>query len=77
VRLKQIFGKDLFVMAYANEVVSYIPSTRVLSEGDYEGTRSFIFTTPWAPEIEMKIILEVLKVANQAGVRPQLAAQSE
>jgi len=77
VRLKQIFGRDLFVMAYANEVIGYIPSTRVLSEGDYEGTRSFVFTTPWAPDIEMKIILEVLKVAGQAGVKPQIAAISE
>ena len=65
IRLKQIFGEDLFVMAYANEVMSYIPSTRVLSEGDYEGTRSPIFTTPWAPDIEMMIILEVIKLANQ------------
>jgi len=69
VRLKDIFGKDLFVMAYANEVIGYIPSTRILSEGDYEGTRSYIFTTPWAPDIEMKIILEALKVAEQAGVK--------
>ncbi|MDD4108599.1 MAG: neutral/alkaline non-lysosomal ceramidase N-terminal domain-containing protein [Prolixibacteraceae bacterium] len=77
VRLKQIFGKDLFVMAYANEVIGYIPSTRVLSEGDYEGTRSYIFTTPWAPDIEMKIIMEALKVAGQAGVKPQIVAKSE
>ena len=61
IRLKQIFGEDLFVMAYANEVMSYIPSTRVLSEGDYEGTRSPVFTTPWAADIEMRIILEVIK----------------
>ena len=77
VRLKQIFGKDLFVMAYANEVIGYIPSTRVLSEGDYEGTRSYIFTTPWAPDIEMKIIMEALKVAGQAGAKPQIVAKSE
>lgn len=66
IRLKQIFGEDLFVMAYANEVIGYIPSTRVLSEGDYEGSRSAIFTTPWAPDIEMKIIMEVIKLEKEA-----------
>ncbi|MFC2087838.1 neutral/alkaline non-lysosomal ceramidase N-terminal domain-containing protein, partial [Bacteroidota bacterium] len=68
IRLKQIFGQDLFVMAYANEGMGYIPSTRVLSEGGYEGSRSALFTTPWAPDIEMKIVLEVIKLAEQAGI---------
>ena len=66
IRLKQIFGDDLFVMAYANEVIGYIPSTRVLSEGDYEGTRAAIFTTPWAPDIEMKIVMEVIRLEKEA-----------
>ena len=64
VRLKQIFGEDLFVMAYANEGMGYIPSTRVLSEGGYEGSRSPIFTTPWASDIEAKIIMEVIRLAK-------------
>ncbi|MFC2087340.1 neutral/alkaline non-lysosomal ceramidase N-terminal domain-containing protein, partial [Bacteroidota bacterium] len=68
IQLKQIFGQDLFVMAYANEGVGYIPSIRVLSEGGYEASRSAIFTTPWAPDIEMKIVLEVIKLAEQAGI---------
>jgi hypothetical protein len=66
VRLKQIFGDDLFIMAYANEIIGYIPSTRVLSEGDYEGTRSAVFTTPWAPDIEMKIVMEVIRQEKEA-----------
>lgn len=45
IRLKQIYGDDLFVMAYFNEVMGYIPSIRVLSERDYEGTRSPLFNT--------------------------------
>ncbi len=67
IKLKQIFGEDLFVMAYANEGMGYIPSIRVLSEGGYEGSRSAIFTTPWAPDIEINIILEVIKLAKKAG----------
>lgn len=71
-RLKQIFGQDLFVMAYANEMMGYIPSTRVLSEGGYEGSRSaingIVFMTPWASNIEMLIIQEIVKLAKQAGI---------
>ncbi len=67
IRLKQIFGEDLFVMAYANEGMGYIPSTRVLSEGGYEGSRSPVFTTPWATDIETKIIMEVIRLEKQAG----------
>ncbi|MDD4728207.1 MAG: hypothetical protein PHN55_05600, partial [Dysgonamonadaceae bacterium] len=73
ITLKQIFGNDLFVMGYANEMMAYIPSTRILSEGDYEATRSPIFTTPWAPNIEMKIILELIKLAHQVGAEYSLS----
>ncbi len=61
-RLKEIHGDDIFIMAYANEGVGYIPSTNVLKEGGYEGTRSPVFTTPWASDIEEVIIAEVLKL---------------
>jgi len=64
-RLKQIFGRDIFVMAYANEGMGYIPSTRVLSEGDYESEICPNFSGTWAPDIEMKIILGVMKLAEQ------------
>jgi len=35
--LTSLFGQDVFVMAYANNVMGYIPSTRVLRECGYEG----------------------------------------
>jgi len=73
IKLKQIFGDDLFVMGYANEMMGYIPSTKVLSEGGYEATRSPVFTTPWAPTIEMKIILEVIKLAQKVGAEYSLS----
>jgi hypothetical protein len=65
--LKQIFGNDIFVMAYANEGMGYIPSTRVLSEGGYESERSPNFTGTWAPDIEMKIILGMIRLAEQVS----------
>src|SRR5690554_1556136 len=54
IALKQIFGPDTFVMGYSNDVMAYIPTASVLAEGGYEGTRSPIFTTPWAANIDRK-----------------------
>ncbi|MFC2087787.1 neutral/alkaline non-lysosomal ceramidase N-terminal domain-containing protein [Bacteroidota bacterium] len=74
IRLKQIYGPDLFVMAYANEGMGYIPSTRVLGEDrfgvfrKYEGSISANFTGPWASDIEMMIVLNVIRLFEQAGV---------
>ena len=51
-----------FVIAYANDVMSYIPSLRVLREGGYEGETSMIyygFHGPWAPSIEEDIMASV------------------
>ena len=71
IRLKQIMGPDIFVMSYANDEVFYIPSTRVLREGGYEGVDVLIYTdrpSPWAANIEMVILQEALRLAKQAGV---------
>jgi neutral ceramidase len=65
--LKRLLGKDLFVMAYANEGMGYIPSARVLDEGGYEGSRSALFTTPWAADIEEKIVSEVVRLAEEVA----------
>ena len=40
---KELSGKPLLLMAYANDVMGYIPSLRVLKEGGYEGGGSMIF----------------------------------
>jgi hypothetical protein len=48
-------GRTLWVAAYANDVVGYIPSVRVLKEGGYEGGESFYgsnWPTPWAVDVE-------------------------
>ncbi|MDD4108600.1 MAG: neutral/alkaline non-lysosomal ceramidase N-terminal domain-containing protein [Prolixibacteraceae bacterium] len=68
IRLKQIFGPDIFVMAYANEGMGYIPSTRVWHEGGYEAENAPGYAEKWAPDVEMKVILEVMKLARQSGV---------
>lgn len=69
IRLKEIFGQDLFVMAYANAVMGYVPSARVLREGGYEGTKalnSHDGPTVWKADVENLIVREVLKLGEQA-----------
>ncbi len=63
--LKEIFGENLFVMAYANDIVSYIPSKKVLEEGRYEGdTAPRVYGLPakWDPSIETLIIEGIKKM---------------
>jgi neutral ceramidase len=51
-----------WVMAYANDVMAYIPSQRVLAEGGYEGGGAMVYygqPTHWAAEIEPLILGEV------------------
>lgn len=52
-------GKNLWVAAYANDVVGYIPSLRVLKEGGYEGGDAFYsssYPTPLAEDIESIVV---------------------
>lgn len=56
---KQLFGVDTtWTMAYANDVMAYIPSLRVLLEGGYEGEGAMVYyglPSPWAPDVEDRI----------------------
>lgn len=73
IQLKRIFGQELFVMGYSNDVISYIPSARILREGGYEGALAqIVYGLPatWKADIEMVILHEVLKLADQAGIQP-------
>jgi hypothetical protein len=50
-------------MGYSNDVMTYIPSERVLKEGGYEGKSSmwvYGHRGTWEPGIEEKIINEVV-----------------
>lgn len=59
-RLKDEYGpKRTWVAGYANDVMAYIPSRRVLDEGGYEGGGAMIYyglPSPWAPTIEDNIV---------------------
>lgn len=52
-------GTRTWVAAYANDVMAYIPSERVLREGRYEGGGAMVYyglPSPWAPGLESRII---------------------
>jgi hypothetical protein len=78
-RLKKELGDKpaLWVTAYANDVMAYIPSERVLKEGGYEGDTSQIpygMPAKWAPGIEGKIVGKVHELVEEVkadgGKRP-------
>jgi hypothetical protein len=67
--LKKELG-PVWVMGYANDVMAYIPSSRVLKEGGYEGATSMIvygLPSVWGPQVEERIVAEVKRQA--ASVR--------
>jgi hypothetical protein len=67
-RLKSdLQGKKTWVAGYANDVMAYIPSRRVLTEGGYEGGGAMVYyglPTIWAPVIEEVIVREVVRQAR-------------
>lgn len=67
-RLTRELGPNVFIGAYANDVMAYIPSRRVLGEGGYEGEGAMVYyglPSPWAPEVEELIIAEARRQAEK------------
>jgi hypothetical protein len=71
--VKRMLGRDTFVLGYSNDLMSYIPSARVLKEGGYEGdTSQFLYGMPakWQEDIESRILNAVRLLATDAGLTP-------
>ncbi|MDA0833063.1 MAG: neutral/alkaline non-lysosomal ceramidase N-terminal domain-containing protein [Planctomycetota bacterium] len=68
-RFKQEFGPGTWVMGYADDMISYIPSRRVWEEGGYEGGYNlYEYGRPayrWDGEIENLISATVHKLVKQ------------
>jgi neutral ceramidase len=66
-RLKSELGpKKTWVSSYSNDVMAYIPSRRVLSEGGYEGGEArypYGLPASWDASVENKIVEEAHKLA--------------
>ena len=74
-----ILGSDVWVMGYANDVMAYIPSLRVLNEGGYEGASAMVYygrPSPWAADVEERILTEVVRQSDHLKIQsPQLLKQ--
>jgi hypothetical protein len=59
-------ASPVWVAAYSNDVLGYIPTERVLRERGYEGFSASrlgsLHPSPWAPGLEQKIITKVLEL---------------
>lgn len=68
-RLKRELGEhSTWVVGYANDVMAYIPSERVLAEGGYEGESSMIYyqlPSKWKAGLEEQIVGTVRKLAEK------------
>jgi hypothetical protein len=68
VRIKnELQGSKTWVAGYSHDVMAYIPSRRVLTEGGYEGGGAMVYyglPAPWSPEVEEKIVQEVHRQAQ-------------
>jgi hypothetical protein len=65
-------GRNLWIAAYANDVMGYIPSVRVLREGGYEAGEAFYgstYPTPWAEDVEAIVVKSATAMVNQVGGR--------
>jgi hypothetical protein len=71
-RLKsELTGVQTWVAGYANDVMAYVPSRRVLGEGGYEGGGAMVYyglPTSWAPSIEKDIVQEVHRQVESLSV---------
>ncbi|PHR87591.1 MAG: hypothetical protein COA78_37035 [Blastopirellula sp.] len=64
----EILDDPTWVAGYSNDVMAYIPSRRVLTEGGYEGSSSMIYygqPTTWSPECERLIANSIEALYNQ------------
>lgn len=67
-------SRTLWVMGYANDVMSYIPSARVLKEGGYEADSSQIYygmPGKWSPTIEDAIVSKVKELTSKVAELPK------
>ena len=70
--LKRIFGRNIFVMGYSNDVPAYIPSITIIREGGYEGdTSQRVYGMPskWSEEIEPLIYQKNKELAASVDVK--------
>lgn len=71
-RLKREYPGNLIVAGYSNDVMSYIPTARILQEGGYEAVDSMIYygqPGPYDADVEERIINGIHQVMKRVGAR--------
>jgi hypothetical protein len=81
IAIKQRLGaENTWVASYANDVMGYITSRRVLAEGGYEGRDSGLYyglPTTWSPDVERIILESVERMADGTHVDPASPAEAQ
>jgi hypothetical protein len=70
-RVKKRYPGKMLLAAYSNDVMSYIPSRRVLQEGGYEVVDSMIFyglPGPYAEDVEDRVLDGLDGVMRRVGI---------
>ena len=65
---RELQDRHVWVAGYANDVMAYIPSKRVLKEGGYEGASSMIYyglPTVWSDNVEEHVVATVHALLKQ------------
>lgn len=63
-------GEPVITAGYSNDVMSYIPTARILSEGGYEPVSSMPYyglAGPYAPDVEERILTAIHQVMKTVG----------
>ncbi len=72
-RLKrELSGTRTWVAGYANDVMAYIPSVRVLTEGRYEGRDAMVYyglAGVWDAQVEQRIVDAVHALVDSTGAQ--------
>jgi hypothetical protein len=71
--IKQKYGSRTWVAGYTDSVFGYVPSTRVLREGGYEGGDAMLYfgrPGPFADTVEATVLNGVDELMTSAGIAP-------
>ena len=71
--VKRKYGGGTWVAAYTDSVFGYVPSTRVLREGGYEGGDAMLYfgrPGPFADSVESRVLGGVDRLMEAAGIAP-------
>ena len=67
---REYSGEPLITAGYSNDVMSYIPSARVLREGGYEAVDSMFYYAqpgPFAEDVEERVFAAIRQVMKSVG----------